>query len=242
MDVKRSINTRIWLDSWFETLTPDEKLVWFYLLTNPTTNMLGIYEVSLKRISSDTGLKNGQIVTIMESFERVRKAFYWFGRVFLPNWLKNQSMNPNMYKSAQSLFKELPNELIDKLKENGFESFESLSKGLATLSKIESEIESEIEVESEREKLEFDEVWNLYDKKIGDKDKLITKWKKLTKDDRAKIFDHIPKYKLAQPDKQFRKNFETYLNNKSWNDELLFPLDGIEQPKKAGFILPTPTK
>ena len=33
--------------------------------------------------------------------------------------------------------------------------------------------------------------------------------------------EHIPKYKQAQPDKKFRKNPETFLNNKSWNDEII---------------------
>ncbi len=35
------------------------------------------------------------------------------------------------------------------------------------------------------------------------------------------IIEHIPKYKIEQPDKQFRKHFETYLNNKSYNDEII---------------------
>ncbi len=33
---------------------------------------------------------------------------------------------------------------------------------------------------------------------------------------------YIPKYKAAQPNKQYRKNPETFLNNKSWNDELIY--------------------
>jgi hypothetical protein len=33
--------------------------------------------------------------------------------------------------------------------------------------------------------------------------------------------EHVAKYKQAQPDKKFRKNPETYLNNKSWNDEII---------------------
>ncbi len=68
---------------------------------------------------------------------------------------------------------------------------------------------------------EFEDFWDLYDKKVGDKKKLFIKWKKLKDEDKTKIFIHIPKYKSAIPDKQFRKNPETYLNNNSWNDEII---------------------
>ncbi|RZJ91428.1 MAG: hypothetical protein EOO20_05075 [Chryseobacterium sp.] len=72
----------------------------------------------------------------------------------------------------------------------------------------------------------FDDFWNDYDKKIGKKEKLIPKWQKLKNVDRQEIKDFIPKYKLAQPDKRFRKNPETFLNNQGWKDELIFEKDG----------------
>ena len=37
---------------------------------------------------------------------------------------------------------------------------------------------------------------------------------------------YIPKYKIAQPEKQYRKNPETFLDNEGWNDEV------IKQPKQ----------
>lgn len=67
----------------------------------------------------------------------------------------------------------------------------------------------------------FDTFWNLYDKKIGDKIKLQKKWNKLKDSDREEIIKYIPKYISSIPDKKFRKNPETFLNNNSWNDELI---------------------
>ena len=78
---------------------------------------------------------------------------------------------------------------------------------------------------------EFEFFWNLYDKKVGDKKKLIKKWSKLSKETKQKIFDHIPRYKEATPEKKFRKNFETYLNNESWNDEIIKPLTNEERKR-----------
>ena len=70
----------------------------------------------------------------------------------------------------------------------------------------------------------FEEFWNDYDKKVGEKEKLSRKWEKVSIRDRKAIKEYIPKYKAHQPDKKFRKNPETFLNNKGWNDELISAL------------------
>jgi hypothetical protein len=67
----------------------------------------------------------------------------------------------------------------------------------------------------------FDQYWNLYDKKVGDKEKLEKKWRKLSDFERKLIMDYIPKYKSSTPDKQYRKDPATFLNGKAWNDELI---------------------
>ena len=68
--------------------------------------------------------------------------------------------------------------------------------------------------------IEFDIFWNLYDKKIKRK-KVEPKWDKLTKEVQQKIIDYIPKYIESQPDKVYRLHPETFLNNESWNDEII---------------------
>lgn len=69
--------------------------------------------------------------------------------------------------------------------------------------------------------IDFEFFWNDYDKKVGDKKKLIKKWNNLTDLEREQIIEYIPLYKEAVPDKQFRKNPETFFNNKSWLDEIV---------------------
>ena len=66
----------------------------------------------------------------------------------------------------------------------------------------------------------FDQFWIDYDKKVG-KPKCEPKWKNLSEEKRKLIMEHIPKYKANQPDKQYRKNPEAYLNQEAWNDELI---------------------
>ena len=89
---------------------------------------------------------------------------------------------------------------------------------------------SKVKLSKVNNNIEFDIFWNFYDKKVGKKEKIETKWNKLTLEVQQKIIDYIPKYIESQPDKKYRKNPETFLNNESWNDEII----GKQKPEKLG--------
>ena len=67
----------------------------------------------------------------------------------------------------------------------------------------------------------FDKAWNLYQKKVGPKEKLKAKWNKLSLKDRKAAIEHIPLYVQSTPDRQYRKHFQTYLNQRGWEDEII---------------------
>lgn len=67
----------------------------------------------------------------------------------------------------------------------------------------------------------FERAWNLYDKKVGCKEKLEKKWNSMSQIDRKAAIEYIPLYVLSKPDKQYRKNFQTFLNQRGWEDELI---------------------
>jgi len=83
--------------------------------------------------------------------------------------------------------------------------------------------------DNNKDNIEFDLFWNLYDKKVGKKEKVKSKWDKLTIEVQEKILDYIPEYIKSQPDKKFRKNPETFFNNESWSDEIINETSGIDQ-------------
>lgn len=72
---------------------------------------------------------------------------------------------------------------------------------------------------SEAEK-EFERFWVMYDKKTN-KVKVKAKFLKLSKADKEKIFATLQAYVDSTPDKTYRKDPLTYLNNQSWNDEII---------------------
>ena len=67
----------------------------------------------------------------------------------------------------------------------------------------------------------FDIFWDLYDKKV-DRKTCEPKWNKLSETDKKAALEYIPKYKEAEPRKAFRKNPETFLNRRAWENELIF--------------------
>lgn len=67
----------------------------------------------------------------------------------------------------------------------------------------------------------FERAWNLYEKKVGDKEKLEKKWNSMSLKDRKAAIEYIPLYVISKPDKQFRKNFQTFLNQRGWEDEII---------------------
>ena len=77
----------------------------------------------------------------------------------------------------------------------------------------------------------FDSFWDLYDKKTS-KGKAEKKWAALNLLEKQKIMAHVPKYVASTPDKKYRKDVCTYLNNESWNDEII----GVVTPAQTGFV------
>lgn len=82
----------------------------------------------------------------------------------------------------------------------------------------------------------FADFWDMYDKKVGDKEKLTKKWDQLSTKDQNLIMEHLPKYKLAEPNKKYRKNPSTYLNAKAWRDEIIEQDQMTTAPRRIGYI------
>lgn len=67
----------------------------------------------------------------------------------------------------------------------------------------------------------FERAWNLYEKKVGCKAKLEKKWNSMSLKDRKAAIEYIPIYVIATADKKYRKNFQTFLNQRGWEDEII---------------------
>jgi hypothetical protein len=84
--------------------------------------------------------------------------------------------------------------------------------------------EEQIRIRKEQElktKELFARFWNEYDKKVGSKEKVFKKFAALKNEELEILFAHVPVYVESTPDKKYRKDPATYLNNKSFNDEII---------------------
>ena len=80
----------------------------------------------------------------------------------------------------------------------------------------------------ENSEYSFDKLWDLYRKKKGRNETLERRWYNLSIDEKQKIFQFIPAY-VALTEETYRKNFQTFLNQRTWEDEKIYT-HGISVP------------
>lgn len=81
------------------------------------------------------------------------------------------------------------------------------------------EVKEDIKNEKNIINIPFDAFWNLYDHK-HDRKKCEGKWSKLTNEDRTNIMTFVPSYLKVTPNKNFRRHPATFLNNRTWENDL----------------------
>lgn len=69
--------------------------------------------------------------------------------------------------------------------------------------------------------ISFDVFWDLYGKKVGDKNRCEKKWNALPPKEQEKIIDTLPEWKSNIRDTNFQPFPETFLNQQRWNDEII---------------------
>ena len=90
MSTQRYISTSFWDDEWIQELDPSEKLLYLYFMTNPLTNIAGVYKISVRRICFDTGFNQDTIGYLMTKFQKAGKAYRIGEYIVLPSWPKHQ--------------------------------------------------------------------------------------------------------------------------------------------------------
>ena len=126
-----------------------------------------------------------------------------------------------LYYNDRMLNETVRRQKFSESRRNNAKSPKKESTSEAYAKHMETETENRTITINENINIDFEWFWNDYDKKVGDKQKLKKKWNKLTDEERQNAMNYLDLYKQSVPDKQFRKNPETFLNNKSWNDEII---------------------
>ena len=123
MATQRYISTSFWDDAWVQSIDPSEKLLYLYLMTNPLTNIAGIYKITEKRIHDDTGFNVDMIKKLMSRFEKAKKAYRAGEYIIIPNWPRHQKWREKttIETGIRKILADLPNSIRSKAKEVGYQ-------------------------------------------------------------------------------------------------------------------------
>lgn len=91
MAEKRTIATSFWGDQYIEELTPTEKLLYLYLLTNRATLLCGLYECTERAMAYETGLPISDIREALKRFTADGKIIFDGGLVYVVNYARHQN-------------------------------------------------------------------------------------------------------------------------------------------------------
>lgn len=71
----RMVHTEFWTDAKvLEEMTPEDKYFYLYLLTNPNTTQIGIYQITKKQIAFDLGYSIESVNSLMKRFIEQHKV------------------------------------------------------------------------------------------------------------------------------------------------------------------------
>lgn len=92
MSVYRPVQTEFWTDpKVVEEFTPEDKLFYLYLLTNPSTTQIGIYQITKKTMAFELGYSIESINVLMERFIKQHKLIEYNAEtreIVILNWGK----------------------------------------------------------------------------------------------------------------------------------------------------------
>ncbi len=93
------VNTHFWSDPWVvDDLNPLDRYLFLYFLTNDKNNLAGVYEISLRTISNETGLEKEQVIKMLERLES--RVIYKNGWIVLRKAIKHQNYTNSKIKVA----------------------------------------------------------------------------------------------------------------------------------------------
>lgn len=112
MAKQRMINTKFWSDPWVvDKLNPLDRYLFLYLLTNEKTNIAGVYELSLRTMSNETGIEKEELLRMLNRLEsRVVYVMEW---VVFRNAIKHQNnRSPKIEVALARELQEVPSDVM----------------------------------------------------------------------------------------------------------------------------------
>ena len=119
MAIYRNVSLTFWEDNKVvDEFTPSDKYFLLYLLTNPHTNLIGCYEVSIKQMSNELGYEKSKVEELLTRMEHVHKIILYAEEtkeVLIKNWHKyNWNKSKKLIKPIEKDISKIKNEKLKK--------------------------------------------------------------------------------------------------------------------------------
>lgn len=109
----RILYTKIWKDEFVSGLTPSDKLLFVYFITNERVNLIHCYEITEREISFDTGIDRDKIALFKEKLQTANKMHFYQNYVFLRNASKYETYSGiKNEKAIGQLLKIMPSDVL----------------------------------------------------------------------------------------------------------------------------------
>lgn len=213
MAIFRKINVSFWDDEKVvDDFTPEDRYFMLYLMTNPHTNQIGCYQITLRQMEFETGYNKETIIKLITRFEKVLKVIKFSEstkELLILNWHKyNWTNSPKILACLSKEFKSIKNKEFRYY-------IHTVSIEYGYCIDTESQEEQEEEQEKEEEKLSEEE-----EAAASPADKILKNW-----------YGEYTNVHLT--DKQYKDLEVTYIGNKKVLNELINELSANIARKKA---------
>lgn len=125
--MKTMLDTKIYNDNWFFSLSTEAKLLFLFLISNDSCNLIGCYELPVSIVSTYTGIANKKVASIFKELQP--KVSYVKGWVIIKNYEKyNPMRNPSIEDAKKKQLLSIPQEIASILS-GPIEGVDTLSTG-----------------------------------------------------------------------------------------------------------------
>ena len=115
MAIFRKVHTSFWSDTFIQDLSIEQRYFYLYLLTNEQTKQCGVYEISKKQISFDTGYSIDRVSILLNFFISKGKIRYndTTKELAMGKWLKyNNSTSPKIKSCIDKEFEQVKDRVL----------------------------------------------------------------------------------------------------------------------------------
>lgn len=122
MAIFRKVHISFWSDVFVQSLTPEQKFFYLYLITNEKTKQCGIYEITLRQISYDTGYNIDTVNKLLSFFIDASKVRYSADtqEMAIKNWDKyNGSKSPDVQNLVNKELKSIKDTTLSQWLHSG---------------------------------------------------------------------------------------------------------------------------